>query len=60
MADQQDERDDQERQDQKDQKDQKDQSDALLPFEGNGRLIRRQWHDGRWFLSVADVSEATQ
>jgi DNA-damage-inducible protein D len=29
---------------------------ALLPFdEGNGRLIRRQWHDGRWFFSVVDV-----
>jgi len=27
----------------------------LLPFEGSGRLIRRQWHDGRWFLSVVDV-----
>jgi DNA-damage-inducible protein D len=30
-------------------------STALLPFEGNGRLIRRQWHDGRWFFSVVDV-----
>ena len=29
---------------------------ALLPFdEGDGRLIRRQWHDGRWFFSVVDV-----
>jgi DNA-damage-inducible protein D len=28
---------------------------ALLPFEGNGRLIRRQWHEGRWFFSVVDV-----
>ena len=31
---------------------------ALLPFEGegeSGRLIRRQWHDGRWFFSVVDV-----
>jgi DNA-damage-inducible protein D len=29
---------------------------ALLPFdEGNGRLTRRQWHDGRWFFSVVDA-----
>src|SRR5258708_7867470 len=29
---------------------------ALLPFdEDDGRLIRRQWHDGRWFFSVVDV-----
>ncbi len=28
---------------------------ALLPFEGIGRLIRRQWHEGRWFFSVVDV-----
>jgi DNA-damage-inducible protein D len=29
---------------------------ALLPFdEGDGRLIRRQWHDGRWYFSVVDV-----
>lgn len=28
---------------------------ALLPFEGNRQLIRRQWHDGRWFFSVVDV-----
>jgi hypothetical protein len=29
---------------------------AILPFEGaSGRLIRRQWHDGRWFFSVVDV-----
>jgi DNA-damage-inducible protein D len=29
---------------------------ALLPFEvGNDRLVRRQWHDGRWFFSVVDV-----
>ena len=33
-------------------------SDALLPFEGDGRLIRRQWHDRRWFLSVVDVVAA--
>jgi hypothetical protein len=36
-----------------------DRDRALLPFGGNdegaGRLIRRQWHDGRWFLSVVDV-----
>jgi len=29
---------------------------ALLPFdEGDGRLIRRQWHNGRWYFSVVDV-----
>jgi DNA-damage-inducible protein D len=34
---------------------------ALLPFDGSAggesadRLIRRQWHDGRWFFSVVDV-----
>jgi hypothetical protein len=29
---------------------------AMLPFEGaSGRLIRRQWHDQRWFFSVVDV-----
>ena len=33
---------------------------ALLPFddgsgEGVSRLVRRQWHDGRWFFSVVDV-----
>ena len=36
---------------------------ALLPFDSGegeggeqaGRLIRRQWHDGRWFFSVVDV-----
>src|SRR5260221_13386276 len=31
----------------------------LLPFEEEGsesiRLIRRQWHEGRWFFSVVDV-----
>ncbi len=30
----------------------------LLPFEESGessRLIRRQWHEGRWFFSVVDV-----
>lgn len=39
-----------------------DQDDqALLPFEGESgdataaRLIRRQWHEGRWFFSVVDV-----
>jgi DNA-damage-inducible protein D len=30
---------------------------SLLPFEGIGRLIRRQWHEGRWFFSVVDVVE---
>lgn len=28
---------------------------SLLPFKGNRQLIRRQWHDGRWFFSVVDV-----
>ena len=28
---------------------------ALLPFEGDGRLIRRQWHEGQWYFSVIDV-----
>jgi len=29
---------------------------GLIPFtEDGGRLIRRQWHDGRWFFSVVDV-----
>ncbi len=32
---------------------------ALLPLGGDdgevNRLIRRQWHDGRWFFSVVDV-----
>ncbi len=32
-----------------------DPSTASLPFEGNGQLIRRQWHVGRWFFSVVDV-----
>jgi DNA-damage-inducible protein D len=27
----------------------------VLPFEGDGRLIRRQWHEDRWFFSVVDV-----
>lgn len=38
-----------------------DEDRALLPFEGeggSGRLIRRQWHDGRWFFSVVDVVAA--
>jgi hypothetical protein len=29
---------------------------GLIPFtEDGGRLIRRQWHDGRWFISGIDV-----
>jgi DNA-damage-inducible protein D len=28
---------------------------TLLPFEGDGRLIRRQWVNDRWYFSVADV-----
>lgn len=38
-----------------------DNDRTLVPFgtgdgdEAPGRLIRRQWHDGRWFFSVVDV-----
>lgn len=38
-----------------------DNDRTLLPFDAGdgddapGRLIRRQWHDGRWFFSVVDV-----
>lgn len=32
-----------------------DDKQAMLPFEGDGRLIRRQWVDGRWYFSVVDV-----
>jgi DNA-damage-inducible protein D len=28
---------------------------ALLPFEVDGRLIRRQWVNNRWYFSVVDV-----
>ncbi len=28
---------------------------AMLPFEGDGRIIRRQWVDDRWYFSVVDV-----
>jgi DNA-damage-inducible protein D len=28
---------------------------ALLPFEGDRRIIRRQWVDDRWYFSVVDV-----
>jgi hypothetical protein len=28
---------------------------AVLTFEGEGRLIRRQWHNGVWYFSVVDV-----
>jgi len=28
---------------------------AALTFEGDGRLIRRQWHNGAWYCSVIDV-----
>lgn len=33
---------------------------GLLPFDDGsaGRIIRRQWHDGRWFFSVIDVIAA--
>lgn len=36
-----------------------DQDVGILPFDfGNGstgRIIRREWHQGRWFFSVVDV-----
>ena len=28
---------------------------ALLPFEGDGPIIRRQWVNDRWYFSVVDV-----
>jgi hypothetical protein len=28
---------------------------TALPFEGDGRLIRRQWVHDRWYFSVVDV-----
>jgi len=30
----------------------------MLPFDGEGQLIRRQWHEDRWFFSVVDVVAA--
>lgn len=27
----------------------------MLPFDGDGRIIRRQWVDGQWYFSVVDV-----
>lgn len=27
----------------------------MLPFDGDGRLIRRQWLDDRWYFSIVDV-----
>lgn len=37
--------------------DNNDDDRALLPFEQEegARLIRRRWHDGRWYFSVIDV-----
>ena len=35
-----------------------DDTQAMLPVESGGTLIRRQWHDGRWFFSVVDVVAA--
>ena len=35
-----------------------DDTQAVVPFAGDGRLIRRQWRDGRWFFSVVDVVAA--
>jgi hypothetical protein len=31
------------------------QDDALVPLGDGARLIRKEWHDGQWFLSVVDV-----
>lgn len=31
------------------------EQDQTLTLGDDARLIRRQWHDGRWFLSVVDV-----
>jgi DNA-damage-inducible protein D len=31
------------------------QDDALVPLGDGARLIRKEWHEGRWFLSVVDV-----
>ncbi len=33
---------------------------SVLPFDDGsaGRIIRREWHDGRWFFSVVDVVAA--
>lgn len=28
---------------------------SMLPFDGDGRIIRRQWVDDRWYFSVVDV-----
>jgi hypothetical protein len=29
---------------------------AMLPFvDDDSHIIRRQWHDGRWYFSVIDV-----
>lgn len=28
---------------------------SLLPFDDGSHIIRRQWHDGRWFFSVIDI-----
>lgn len=28
---------------------------TMLPFEGDGRIIRRQWVNDRWYISVVDV-----
>jgi DNA-damage-inducible protein D len=28
---------------------------SLTPFDGDGRIIRRQWVDDRWYFSVVDV-----
>ncbi len=37
--------------------DMSDDAQGLLPFDdgSTGRLIRRVWHDGRWYFSVIDV-----
>jgi DNA-damage-inducible protein D len=28
---------------------------TMLPFESDGRIIRRQWEDDRWYFSLVDV-----
>lgn len=32
-----------------------DDKQAMPPFDGDGRLIRRQWLDDRWYFSIVDV-----
>ena len=34
-----------------------DDDQVILPFDDGsaGRIIRKAWHEGRWFFSVVDV-----